>query len=116
MLLRFIEIVSLDERLDVEPRTTDNKWQAPPHLTLLDKCGNTRNKRRNRKRFIRVQHIDEMMRDTCLLCNSRLCTADIKSTIDTHGIARYDIRPKRLGKFQRKFCLSDCRRAEQHEE
>ena len=114
LLLCLVEIIPLDQCLDIKPRTADDERQISLRRMGADELRHAHDKLRYGKWLIRIQHIDEMMRDTSPLLCGRLCTADVESTIDTHGIARDDVCPQFLGKFQRQRGLSDRRRPEKY--
>ena len=59
------------------------------------------------KNLIRLQNIQQMMRDAVHLFFSDLCGADIHPSIDLHGVRGYDLSLYRLGKGDGKGCLSD---------
>ena len=114
LLLRLVEIIPLDQCLDVESRAANDERQMPLRRMGTDELRHTHDKRCHRERLIRIQYVDEMMRDTSLLLCRWLCTADVEPAIDAHGVARDDVRPQCLGKLHRQCSLSDRRRSEEH--
>ena len=84
MLLRHVEVISLDERLDIEPRPADDERQAPCRIKVTCELRHARDKLRHGERRIGIEHIDEMMRHTSALLRTRLRTANVKAAIDEH--------------------------------
>ena len=116
LLPRLVEVITLDKGLDVEPRSADDERQIPLRLMDTNELRHACNKLRYGEWLIRLQYVDEMMRDTSLLLCGRLCAANVEPAIDAHGVARDDVRPQFLCKLQRKLRLSDRRWSDEDEQ
>ena len=100
MLLRHVEVISLDECLDIEPRPADDERQAPCRIKVTCELRHARDKLRHGERRIGIEHIDKMMRHTSALLRTRLRTANVKAAIDEHRVPRDDLRAEPFRELQ----------------
>ena len=100
MLLRHVEVISLDECLDIEPRPADDERQASCRIKVTCELRHARDKLRHGERCIGIEHIDKMMRHTSALLRTRLRTANVKAAIDEHRVPRDDLRAEPFRELQ----------------
>ena len=97
---------SFGQRLDVETRATATDGFSTPPLNIIDAFHRQPPIRSDVKFFVRIDHINEMVRDAFSVRRGWFCRADVHATIDLLRVRVDNFAADFLGQLQGDFALS----------
>ena len=96
----------IDDALDIKPCSPGQNRDMPPGPDSVHRHFRQPLEKRGIERLIRIQNIDQMVRNTPHFVRTDFRGADIHPPVDLHGICRYDLPADLLCQTDGKLCLA----------
>ena len=103
---------AVEQGTQVEPRAPHHQRQIPPLVDSRQNPSTQRHVLSGRELLVRIEKIDQMVRDAGLFGLENLGGADIQKPVDLNRIATEDLTLESTGKAKRQTGFSTCGRSQ----